>query len=857
MSIQSVSVFFLNCLRVFPQTERLTVATLLNRVGVFVMAIIVSTGTVFITSKAVWAYQGPDPKCETSNYHGLDPLNGAIVEVYGVPTLVGALIQVREGNNDCDSRTARTFGPYLNASPLTTFVIGNNNVPGGPLQLRWTTTGSAGGARHFRVDGVPVADQTDFLIPLTANHQHVIEYTLTDSGPDRNHRISFEMDAAERLFVSDNIKPVSIANSAPTITTSATLNTPENKSGTILDIEASDSFDIDGVDQGLSYSFSTDGGGGSDNNLFNLFAPRGLLSFATSPNFEAPHDGNGDGIYEVQVKVRDSLGLTDTLNLTVTVTDVADEVRPTVAITGMPTFTSSAAPYVVTFTFSEPVSDFTVFDLDGANFTLTSTSDLLPASGPASVYTLEIIPTDGGDVELAVMANSVVDASGNKNVASPTVTSILDTGTPGVTVLNVPTQHDGSTPFNVTVEFSEDVANFIADDINVGNGGVSNFVSVDGNTYTVEITPTSRNDITIDIAAGVANDIAGNLNLALEQVTISGTVIEDTQKIIGAFMEHRATAIANSQPNIGVFINGNRTGYFSANGDRNNLALNYAGSLNLNAASQLIVDRFGGDENSGRKGTMKLWTQFSGVNSSAGTGDSEIWIGYFGGHKFLSDDFLIGGLVQVDYSKETDKVAASSVDGTGWMIGPYVAGRVIGQDVFYEARIAWGRSENKITPFGTYTDKFETERWVASGKLSGNYLWGDDVTFSPNIALFYSDETQKTYTDSLTNVIPSQTISGGNVNFGPVISKKITLGEGATLTTKAGVSGIYTINASTTNTPLALTINQGDLRAKLDFGLELLTLNGMSIQSTLFYDGIGIEDYSAYGGSIKFIIPIK
>lgn len=856
MNFQSVGVFCATRLCAFLQAESLIMTTLLKRVGTLFLAIIISASTLFVTSKPVWAFQGSDKKCETSNYHGLDPINGTIVNVYGVPTLSGALIHVREAYNDCDSRTGRSFASNLNSIFGATFVIGNNGVPNGPLQLRWTTAGAAGGARHFKVDGVPVADQTDFLITPTANHQHVIEYTLTDSGPDRNHRISFEMDAAERLFVSDNIKPVNIANSAPIITSSATLNTPENKSGTILNLEADDNFDIEGFDQGLSYSLSTDGGGGSDNGLFNIYSPKGLLSFATTPNFESPHDGNGDGVYEVQVKVRDSLGLSDTLNITVTVTDVVDEVRPTVAITGMPTFTSSAAPFVVTFTFSEPVTDFTVFDLEGANFDLTSTSDLLPASGPASVYTLEIIPTDAGDVELAVVANAVVDASGNKNVESPTVTSILDTGAPSVTILNVPTKHDGSTPFNVTVEFSEDVENFIMADINIGNGAVSNFVAVDGNTYTVDITPTSRNDMTIDIVAGAANDIAGNLNLALEQVKIGGTVIEDTQKIIGAFMEHRATAIANSQPNIGEFLDGNKTGTFAVNGNRESLSLNYAGSLTISAANQRITNSFGEDENISRKGTLKLWTQVSGSSSSAGTADSELWIGYFGGHKFLSDDLLVGGLIQVDYSRETDKVSGSNVDGTGWMIGPYVAGKVIGQNVFYEARFAWGKSENNITPFGTYTDKFETERWVASGKLRGNYLWGD-VTFSPNIALFYSDETQISYTDSLANTIPSQTITSGNVNFGPSVSKKITLDNGAILTPKAGLSGIYTINASTTNNSQALSITQGDLRAKLDFGFELLTLNGMTIQSNLFYDGFGIDDYSAYGGTIKIVIPIK
>ncbi len=54
-------------------------------------------------------------------------------------------------------------------------------------------------------------------------------------------------------------------------------------------------------------------------------------------------------------------------------------------------------------------------------------------------------------------------------------------------------------------------------DVVVGNGTVSNFVSVDDNTYTVLITADGSGDVTIDVAAGVAQDDAGNGNLIATQ----------------------------------------------------------------------------------------------------------------------------------------------------------------------------------------------------------------------------------------------------------------------------------------------------------------------------------------------------
>ena len=70
-------------------------------------------------------------------------------------------------------------------------------------------------------------------------------------------------------------------------------------------------------------------------------------------------------------------------------------------------------------------------------------------------------------------------------------------------IQNEPTIVNSTAAYNVTIEFSEDVTGFTIGDINVGNGSASNFVSVDGNTYTVDITPDGSGDITIDVAGAV------------------------------------------------------------------------------------------------------------------------------------------------------------------------------------------------------------------------------------------------------------------------------------------------------------------------------------------------------------------
>ena len=69
----------------------------------------------------------------------------------------------------------------------------------------------------------------------------------------------------------------------------------------------------------------------------------------------------------------------------------------------------------------------------------------------------------------------------------------------------------------MTVQFSETVTGFTSDEIVTSNGTVSNFVAVDGDTYTFDLTPSEEGTVTADIAAGVATDLADNGNIVAAQ----------------------------------------------------------------------------------------------------------------------------------------------------------------------------------------------------------------------------------------------------------------------------------------------------------------------------------------------------
>jgi hypothetical protein len=81
---------------------------------------------------------------------------------------------------------------------------------------------------------------------------------------------------------------------------------------------------------------------------------------------------------------------------------------------------------------------------------------------------------------------------------------------PSVDIVGAPTIVNTTASYNVSIQFSQAVNNFIETDITVENGSTSNFVGNDGDlSYSVDITPDGNGDITINVAAGVAQAVSG------------------------------------------------------------------------------------------------------------------------------------------------------------------------------------------------------------------------------------------------------------------------------------------------------------------------------------------------------------
>ena len=98
-------------------------------------------------------------------------------------------------------------------------------------------------------------------------------------------------------------------------------------------------------------------------------------------------------------------------------------------------------------------------------------------------------------------------------------------------------------PISVTATFSEPVDGFASTDVTVANGYVSSFSGSDGDSvYTFDVTPNAVGVVTVDIAAGVAQDSDSDSNTAAEQLALGLPYDDDHDGAISSSEVLRAVA---------------------------------------------------------------------------------------------------------------------------------------------------------------------------------------------------------------------------------------------------------------------------------------------------------------------------
>ncbi|MCI3919674.1 DUF5011 domain-containing protein [Paenibacillus sp. TRM 82003] len=128
--------------------------------------------------------------------------------------------------------------------------------------------------------------------------------------------------------------------------------------------------------------------------------------------------------------------------------------RPSVAITSVPTGASNASPVEVTVTFSEPVSGFSEGDANVANGEVAAGS----LAGSGAVYTLQIVPSAEGEVDVQIGAGAAADNGGAENKASSLYTFVYDITAPNEPAITASTADLTDRDVTITITYPTDAA---------------------------------------------------------------------------------------------------------------------------------------------------------------------------------------------------------------------------------------------------------------------------------------------------------------------------------------------------------------------------------------------------------------
>jgi hypothetical protein len=219
-----------------------------------------------------------------------------------------------EIGNGGNTRTSDPFTVEIDTITPVPEITSAVNDPSGVLLAGTSEPGAS----------VDIYRDGNLLDSVTANASGVWDYVDTGYAGGSVTYTAVVTDAAGNT--AETASGFVFPNVAPVITSAAAASVAENQTAA-LDVNATDDSDSEGAGlvAGLVYSIT----GGADQALFQIAAD-GALSFLAAPDFEAPGDADTNNDYDVQVTVTDSAGLTDVQDITITVTDVAENVAPVI-----------------------------------------------------------------------------------------------------------------------------------------------------------------------------------------------------------------------------------------------------------------------------------------------------------------------------------------------------------------------------------------------------------------------------------------------------------------------------------------------------------------------------------------------
>ena len=695
-----------------------------------------------------------------------------------------------------------------------------------PISYAWTRTGGTGGAVTLSNADMQKASFTaDTLMERDADVTHIFTLTVTDS--------SGEIDTDEVMVT------VNAPNLAPMVTITAPDGSPvklEIASGEAVTLVGSGT-DIDGTIR--SYAWVRTGGTGQTN-----LPLTGMNTAELSFVAESLEPGEFDVTHIFTLTVTDNDGGTHSATVTVTVTPNA---RPE-AHAGPDQTVTSGDTVTLDGSGSTDSGDGSV---TGYTWTRTggtgdNTLVLTGATTQRPTFTADILAPGSSDVT-HIFSLVVTDNNGAVSLVADTVTVTIKAATVNIAVSSseLVVQEGGSGTYQVRLSESPRQDVFVMaspdhDDIVLKNRRLA-FNAVNWAAWqNVEISAVADSDNDNDTRV-IRHKLVNANGVTLGESGVVTVTVREKDPIlpyIGNFFATRAATLLNNQPGLTSFLEQDET------------ASDGSGAFTFSATDgHMVFD--GGFVRNG------VWGEVTGSYAGNDFGDTRSVLGAFGFHRKYSQRFLAGVMLQFDLARHDLSGNAGTIDGTGWLVGPYFAARHDTQPLYFEGRLLYGQSDNDIRfidpgiGIGTRSGSFDTTRYLAQLRVNGEISLSDGNEGSRLIPYadvrWIEDRAAAFVTGSTTGFrisVPGQKVSVSQLELGSDVEVPIAVSDGA-MTFTGGLGVVY----SNTEGDFVNSVSRIHGRGEMGFLYDLD--DNVRVDFSSFYDGVGNSRYEGYGLSLS------
>ena len=339
-------------------------------------------------------------------------------------------------------------------------------------------------------------------------------------------------------------------------------------------------------------------------------------------------------------------------------------------------------------------------------------------------------------------------------------------------------------------------------------------------TVTVLAAEQARMDaFTIEVMRPDGTVIRVSLTITIEE---AAAPVTRTVAVTG-YLQGRAEVLLGKQPGLGGFLKDLRSGITSE------------GQVSVDVRDGALL---GFDGSFVRDG---FWGALSVARSEQGSGRTDQIFGTLGYHGQVADAAFVGLMLQFDQADGRLDAGLGSIDGQGWLFGPYFATQYQAQPqvspLILEGRLLYGPTSNDVRFVDGGTGTFDTQRWLASFRLEGEVLldYGDRaIRLIPHFDAGWVQDKVEAFTDSAGMQVYGQTVRFSEVALGSDIEVPVRFGQRDALIT----GGLSLVSAREQSQGQNARVSVSDTYGRLELGLGYRLANGIKLEFGGSYDDV-------------------